>query len=66
MLTRISNSIIYTREMSKFHHNKACENAMVDKFELTSYKYFIKIVGYTSLGNGWIAILIIRRVGAMY
>ena len=32
---------------------------MVDMFEITSYKYFIKIVGYTSLGNGWIAILIL-------
>ena len=47
----------------KFHHNKAFESAIVDKFEITSCKYwgiiFIKIVGYTSLGNGWIAISIL-------
>ena len=49
--------------MPKFHHNKAFESAMVDKFEITSCKYlgiiFIKIVGYASLGNGWIAMLIL-------
>ena len=42
-------------------HDNAFESAIVDKFEITSCKYlgiiFIKIVGYTSLGNGWIAIL---------
>ena len=42
--------------------DKAFESAMVSKFEITSCKYlgiFIKIVDYTSLGNGWIAILIL-------
>ena len=62
MLTCINHSL-YTREMPKFHHDKALESAMVNKFEITSCKYlgiiFIKIVGYTSLGNGWIAILIL-------
>ena len=52
------NNSLYTHEMSKFHHDKAFESVMVDKFEITSCKYSIKIVGYTSLGNGWIAILI--------
>ena len=62
VLKCISNSL-YTSEMPKFHHDKAFESAMVDKFEITSCKYlgiiFIKIVGFTSLGNGWIAILIL-------
>ena len=62
MLKCISNSL-YTREMPKFHHDKAFDSAMVDKFEITSCKYlgitFIKIVGFTSLGNCWIAILIL-------
>ena len=53
------NNSIYTCETLKFHHDKAFESAIVDKFEMTSCKYlgiiFIKIVGYTSLGNGWIA-----------
>ena len=55
--------ILYTRETLKFHHDKAFESAMVDKFKITSYKYlgiiFIKIVGYTSLETGWIATLIL-------
>ena len=53
----------YTRKAPKFHHNKTFESSMVDKFKLTSCKYLsimlIKIVGYTSLGNCWIAILIL-------
>ena len=53
---------LYTCEMPKFPHDKTFESAMVDKFEITSCKYlgiiFIKIVGYTPLGNGWIAILV--------
>ena len=62
MLTCINNSL-YTRETPKFHHDKAFESAMVEMFEITSCKYlgiiFIKIIGYTSLGNSWIAILIL-------
>ena len=54
---------LYTHETPKFHHDKAFESAMLDKFEITSCKYLnimlIKIVGHTSLGNGWIAILIL-------
>ena len=60
------NNSIYTWD-AKFHPDKAFEGAMVDKFEITSCKYlgiiFIKIIGYTSLGNSWIAILILS--GAM-
>ena len=65
VLTCINNSL-YIHETLKFHHDKAFESAMVDKFEITSCKYFIYqdcwqglIVGYASLGNGWIAILIL-------
>ena len=40
--------------------DKAFKSVVVDKIEITSCKYlgiiFIKIVGYTSLENGWVAI----------
>ena len=65
MFMCISNSL-YTREMLKLYHDKAFDSTMVDKFEITSCKYlgiiFIKIIGFTSLGNGWIAILILSGV----
>ena len=56
-------STVYTSETPKFHHDKAFESAMVEKFKVTYCKYlgviFIKIIGYTSLGNSWIALLIL-------
>ena len=62
MLTCINNSL-YTCETLKFHPKKPFESTMVDKIKITSYKYFviifIKIVGYTSLKNGWTVILIL-------
>ena len=47
----------------------AFESTMVDKFKITSCKYlaiiFIKIVGYTSLGNSRIAIAILILSGTL-
>ena len=57
--------------MAKFHHDTAFESAVWTSSKLPAVSSWVSYIYtdrwlFTSLGNGWIAIFIIRRIGAVY